>query len=174
MTSVTELFEQIKHDLASVKKLYKLCDEYLSSQETDEEYPNFKAKLTQKIAEYKQIQPDTKIDSMNITGYNYNYKECGNCGESVSNISCYVNDDICVVIDVSWSDKYKTNIYLITISNDSNNQAFNLYSTDIQYISKQPEYYKCELHKYDWLVSKLAATGHTISEFAIVLQAMCT
>jgi hypothetical protein len=173
MTSVTELFEQIKHDLASVTKMFALCDEYLSSKETDDDFPYFKGKLTQKIAEYKQSHPVTNIDSLVITGYKNDYKECGNCNESVSNISCYVNNDICVVIDVSWYDKYKTNIYLITISNDSHDQAFKLYSTDIQYISKQPEYYKCELHKCYWLVSKLAATGHTTSEFAVVLQALC-
>ncbi len=66
------------------------------------------------------------------------------------------------------------NIYLITISNCFKDQSLKLYSTDIQYLSNQPGFYKAELHKYDWLVSKLATTGHTISEFAVILQALCS
>lgn len=172
MSSVIELFETIKHDLASVKQMLALCDEYVCNQEPDENYPYFKKQLTKKITEYKQTQPETNIDTLVITGYKYDYKECGNCSESVSNISCYVNG-IHVVIDVSWSDKYKMNIYLITISDNGNTQTFKLYSTDILYLSNQPGFYKAELHKYDWLVSKLATSRHTISEFAIVLQALC-
>ena len=174
MASVTELFETIKHDLASVKKMFALCDEYICCQELGDDYPYFKGQLDKRIAAYKQTHPETNIDSLVITGYKYNYKECGNCSESVSNISCYVNG-IHVVIDVSFSSKYTMNIYLITISNDDNNNtAFKLYQTDIQYLCDKNGYYKYELYKYDWFVSNLAKTGHTVSEFAVILQALCS
>jgi hypothetical protein len=166
MSNITELFESIKHDLTSVKQMYTLCDEYVRIQEPDENYPYFKKQLDTRIAEYKQTYPDTLIDTLVITGYKFNYKECGNCKESVSNISCYVNG-IHVSIDVSWSDKYKMNIYLITISIDYRNDTnFKLYQSEIRHLNN-----RCDLQTDNWLIIELAKTGHTVSEFKVILQA---
>lgn len=172
-SSVTELFETIKHDLASVKKMFALCDEYICSQEPGDDYPYFKEQLDKQIAAYKGIHPETKIDSMVITGYKNDYKECENCKEFVSNISCYVNG-IRVIVDVSFSSKYTMNIHIITISNDNDAIVFRLYQTDIQHLCDRNGHYRNDLHKYDWLVSNLAKTGHTVSEFAVILQALCS
>ena len=166
MSNTIELFETIKHDLESVKQMRKLCDAYLCSLEPDENYSYFKKQLDTRIAEYKQTYPGTLIDTLVITGYEFNYKECGNCNESVSNISCYVNG-IHVVIDVSWSDKYKMNIYLITISiDDSNDTHFKLYQSELQHLNN-----RCDLQTDNWLIIELAKTGHTVSEFKVIIQA---
>ena len=168
MSAVTELFETIKHDLASVKQMFALCDEYLCSQKPDENYPYFKGQLDKRIAAYKYTHPETKIDSLVITRYKNDYKECSNCKENLSNISCHING-IHVTIDVSFSSKYTMNIYLITISNDDDNTVFKLYQTEIEQLNN-----RCDLQTNNWLVSKLAKTEHTVSEFKVILHALCS
>jgi hypothetical protein len=173
MSNTTELFETIKHDLASVKQMYTLCDEYLRTTEPDENYPYFKGQLDTRIAEYKlayqQTKPNTLIDTLVITSYKYDYKECKNCNETISNISCYING-IHVSIDVSLNDKYRMNNYVITISNNSDKDiVINKYQADLQYFNN-----RTDLAKYNWLVAELGKTGHNTLEFCVVLQALCS
>lgn len=170
---VTELFESIKHDLHSVKKMLTLCDSYIQSQEPDDNYPYFESKYAQKLNEYVSEMKQPNIMPMRITGYKYDCIECENCSENIYDISCYVNDCIRVNVHIFSNTILKrcaSNIITISKSYDKDEAT----DIDLYIRDANAQYFNRLNEKYDWLRDELAKTGNTFAEFCIVLQALCS